>query len=164
MLRRYLLLASAAALLALQGCSSDQTVDPGTQTVPEGGATFQVNYHTDSVDLDLGKLPTSDYKGVNLVKLADVWTASKIAADYTTLEFGFEASDGFKPSQKTGCNDLPGTMLDKGYIDPVSRKLTWDSTLGLAGCYSVKDAVKMTGHEPDDAGVAFDGSADAPAE
>jgi hypothetical protein len=161
---RHLLFTSALALLALQGCSSDQSVDPGSNTVPEAGSPFQVNYLTQSADLDLSKLNKSDYKGTSLVKLADVWTASSISADRTTLEFEFVAFDGFIPSQKTGCGDLPGSVLEKGYVDPVSRKLTWDESLGLAGCYSVKNAVKMNAHAPTDAGVALDGAADSPAE
>jgi hypothetical protein len=161
---RSLLFTGAVALLALQACSSDQSVDPGSTTVPEGGASFQVNYQSQSVDLDLSALAKTDYKGAGLVKLADVWTASKIAADRTTLEFEFVASDGFKPSNKANCGDLPGTVLDKGYIDPLSRKLIWDETIGLAGCYAVKNTIKMNAHEPTDAGVALDGAADSPAE
>lgn len=159
---RHLLLCCATVLLSLPACGSDQSVDPGT-TPPaaDAGAMIEVNYLADSVDIDLSTLATVDFKASKLVKLTDVWTASKIAADPASLEFEFVGEDGFKPSTKTGCFDLPGTVLEKGYIDPNSRKLIWDETLGLAGCYSVNGAAKMNAHAPTDAGgPALDGSSE----
>ena len=155
MMLRYSVLASTFALLLLSACSSsDQTVDPGNNQNPatDGGAdgsgvTIQVSYQSQSIPVDLGAITTSSYKGVNLVKLSDVWAGSQITADRTTLEFEFVATDGFKPSSK-GCADLPGDVLDKGYIDPASRNLTWDESLGFKGCYSVKGATQMNAHAP----------------
>ncbi len=150
----------AIAACAMQACSSDQSVNPGTPTA-DAGASLQVTYESQSVPVDLSKVPTVDYKGTQLVKLADVWTASQILTDRNTLAFEFVGDDGFKPSDKNGCNDLPGSTLDNGYIDPVSRKLTWDESLGLAGCYSVKGAAKMNAHVLDlDAAMATDSAQD----
>ena len=156
----------AMAMFSLCACGSDQSVDPGTTPGTDAGAKLEVNYLTQSVPVDLSTLSTIDYKGAQLAKLSEVWTASKIQADSTTLEYEFVGEDGFKPSDKNGCADLPGTVLDKGYIDPVTRKLIWDETLGLAGCYSVKGAAKMNAHAPTDAGpiATTDAAADAPAE
>ena len=159
-------LTSAFALILFSACeSSDQDVDPGINQNPaiEGGTdgngvTLQVSYLSDSVPVDLGTIATSSYKGVNLVKLSDVWTVSQIAANRATLEFEFVSSDGFKPSNK-GCADLSGEVLDKGYIDPMSQNLTWDESLGFEGCYSVKAAVQMNAHAP--AGDSDAGANDA---
>jgi hypothetical protein len=157
--RRFSLLVAACSLLIASACGDDQTVEPGANQNPatDGGADatgviVQVSYDGSSVPVDLGTLPTTSYKGVNLVKLSDVWAASQIGVDPATLEFEFVSSDGFKPSSK-GCVDLPGTAIDKGYIDPSSRNVSWDEVLGLRGCYSVTDTAQMNGHAPTDAGV-----------
>lgn len=139
--------AFAAGALLFAGCgNSGQSVDPGTQTHTQAGK-IDVGFESSSVSVNLGPIATTEYKGVALVLLSEVWTAANLSVDHTTLEFGFEADDGFTPESK-GCADLPGADLDQGYIDPVSRSLTWDEALGLRGCYSVDAAKKMTGHVP----------------
>lgn len=161
---RHRLVSSSLLLLSLAACGSgDQSIDPGTGQNPstDGGAdgngvVLEVSYEGQSVPLDLGAIATSDYKGVNLVKLSDVWAASRIAADRSELEFRFVGDDGFTPWSK-GCADLPGDVLARGYIDPSSRNLTWDETLGFKGCYSVKSTAQMNAHAPT-------GEADAAAE
>lgn len=150
--RRFSLLVAAFSVLLASGCGDDQTVEPGANQNPATGVILQVSHEGSSVPVDLGTLPTTSYKGVNLVKLSDVWAASQIGVDPTTLEFELVSSDGFKPSSK-GCVDLPGTAIDKGYIDPSSRNVSWDEVLGLRGCYSVTDTAQMNGHAPTDAGV-----------
>lgn len=159
------LLASALALLLLAGCGSDQTINPGGLPNPgtdsdsgANGVTVVVSYQGQSIPVDLGSIGTSPYKGVNLVRLSDVWTGSQIAEDRSALVFEFVGADGFKPSNK-GCEDLEGSVLDRGYIDPTSRKLTWDESLGFKGCYSVNDVANVNAHTP-----AGGGSIDAAAE
>jgi len=128
--------------------------------VQGNGVTVAVSYDGQSSTVDLGSVATSTYKESQLVKLSDLWTASKFSVDPSTLQFEFVASDGFKPSNK-GCPDLSGSVLAQGYIDPTSRYLTWDEALGFKGCYSVKDVAKINAHAP----VAADaGIADAAAE
>jgi len=145
---RFAVLASTLCLLPLTACSDDQAVDPGSGSGGGGGdATVLVTYEDQSVDVDLSGLETTSYKGVDLVKLSDVWTASGISVDRTTLEFELVASDGFKPSVND-CEDIPGDVLDQGYIDPSSRNLTWDESLGYGGCYSVRETVEMNAHAP----------------
>ncbi|MFW5739659.1 MAG: hypothetical protein ACOC1F_04775 [Myxococcota bacterium] len=152
---RIFCLAVPAALLLCLGCSDDQSVDPGSS----GGepAVLDVSYDGQSVPVDLGDLATTPYEGVELVKLSDVWAESGITADRAALAFEFVASDGFKPSNKD-CEDLAGTNLDQGYIDPVSRNLTWDESLGLGGCYAVRDTVEMNAHLVEDDGMTDAGT------
>lgn len=139
--------ALTAATLVLSGCgNSRQSVDPGPQPTVEG-ERLEVVYESSTVSVDLAALATTTYKGMAVVLLSDVWAASELAVDHTTLEFGFEADDGFSPAGK-GCADLPGVNLDSGYINPSSRNLAWDESLGLRGCYSVDSAKRMTGHLP----------------
>ncbi len=159
---RYSLLAATFALL-LTACGDDQTVDPGANQTPasDGGAdasgvVVQVSFDGQSKTLDLGTLPTTEYKGVNLIKVSDLWTASQFGVDPATLEFEFVSTDGFKPSVKD-CADLPGNVIDKGFLDPTSRNLTWDESLGYPGCYSVKEVAEMNAHAP----TPDDGTTDA---
>ncbi len=165
MIARRILGGCAVALLSLGGCGNDQTLDPGS--TPQGkGGTIQVAYQMQTVAVDPSKLSTVDYRGINLVKLSVVWAASAINADHNGLAFEFvSGTDGFKPSNK-GCPDLAGTVLDKGYIDPSTRKLTWDESLGFKGCYSVNAVAQMNAHAPTglDAAAgpdAGDGASDA---
>jgi hypothetical protein len=138
----------ATGALLIVGCgNSGQSVDPGTQTTETGGAKLTVVLGASSVSVDLGSVATTAYNGTELVLLSDVWTAAALPVDHTTLEFGFEADDGFTPAS-VGCAYLPGADLDLGYIDPTSRNLVWDESLGLRGCYSVGGAKTMTGHTP----------------
>lgn len=147
--------ACVCSLLVLSGCGdNDQTVNPGeTNTAASDGGgdatgvVVGVFYDGRSVDVDLGTVATTSYKGVNLVKLSDVWTSSGMEAERAALEFEFVASDGFTPSSK-GCAGLAGTVLGMGYIDPVSRNLTWDESLGFEGCYSVRDTAQMNARQP----------------
>ncbi len=164
---RYCVMAGALALLLI-ACGDDQSVNPGNSQNPStdsgadaSGVVVQVSYQGQSMAIDLGTLATTSYKGVNLVKLSDVWTASQINADRTTLEFEFVAEYGFKPSKK-GCADLSGAVLDKGYIDPASRNISWDESLGFEGCYSVRNTAQMNAHVPTGGNDA--GATDAAAE
>jgi hypothetical protein len=138
--------ASMLIVCAIQSCS-DQAVNSGAS--PDGSSTtIQVTYLTQSVSVSLPALTTIEYKGVQVVRASDVWIASQIQADRNSLEFEFVADDGFKPSIKGACPDLPGAILDKGYFDPTTRKLSWDTSLGLGGCYGVRGAAQMNAHAP----------------
>ena len=139
----------AIGVLFVAGCgNAGQSISPGTQTQAQAGE-LNVVFDSSSARVDLGSVATTTYKGVALVRLSDVWTAADFSVDATTLEFEFEADDGFTPaSARPECVDLPGAHLVDGYIDSVSRNLTWDESLGLLGCYSVKGTNTMTGHAP----------------
>jgi len=151
--RAALLGASILVAHVLASCSSDdQTIDPGTgsPTQDSGGATIQVTFEDQSADVGLDSLTITPYKGTDLVKLSDVWASAQISADANTLVFEFVSSDGFTPSSKD-CDPLPGDLLDRGYIHPTSRTLTWDESLGLRGCYSVTDTQQMRAQSPTEA-------------
>ena len=130
----------------LAGCSEDQAVDPGTNT---GDAkSVDVVHGADSVKVSLGTLSTLQYKEVDVVRLGDVWTAAFPSTDPNGLAFSFVSASGFRPSDKD-CADMPGPLLGNGYIEPVSGNLVWDESLGLRGCYSVRETARMEGFLPD---------------
>lgn len=154
MTRRSFHLAVSLTCILAAGCSDDQSVDPGAAS--SGDAVIEVTFEGQSVPVDLGNVTTSTYKDVELVKLSDLWEASGIATDRTTLAFEFVASDGFKPSVKD-CEDVPGDVLDRGYVDPATRNLTWDESLGYGGCYSVRETVQMNARATQDEGTGNSG-------
>ena len=126
---------------------ADSGEETGSNTTPYIGPSITVQYAGQAVEVDIGSIETSIYKGKELVRLSDVWDSSRIDADRQNLFFEFVGSDGFKPSDR-GCDDVPGTALDRGYINPMSRKLTWEESLGFYGCYSVSVTVEMNAHLP----------------
>jgi hypothetical protein len=145
-----MLLTSALALLLLAGCSrSDQKA--GATADAAGavgtGVTLSIAYQGQSIPVDLGSVATTSFNGEKLVKLSDVWTATHIKAERSSLEFEFVGADGFMPAEK-GCPDLSGAMLEKGFINPTSRNLSWDASFGSRRCYSVKNVAKMNAHAP----------------
>lgn len=142
----------SACLLATAAlaCGSDQQVDPGT---PSGeGQSVDVIFESKTVAVSLESLQTVDYKGADVVPLADVWNAAHGSVSPASLAFVFESDEGFKPSDKE-CADVPGTALDKGYLEKNTRNLVWDESLGFRGCYSVRGTKSITGVDPGDAGM-----------
>ena len=145
-------IAAALGLLLLSGCSrGGQKVGSGASDGGSAGngITLVVSYQGQSIPVDLGSVATTRYEGRNLVKLSDVWSASRINTERSNLQFEFVGDDGFKPSEK-GCADPSGGALEKGYIDPSSRNLMWDGSFSSKGCYSVKNVAKMNAHTSTD--------------
>lgn len=143
-------IAAGLALIALAGCSrSGQNASPGGSDAGAvgTGVTLSIAYQGQSFPVDLGSVATTRFNGEKLVKLSDVWTAAHIKAERSSLEFEFVGADGFMPAEK-GCPDLSGAMLEKGFIDPTSRNLSWDASFGSRRCYSVKNVAKMNAHAP----------------
>jgi len=137
--------ACATAAFGILACGSDQVIGSTDLSPGKPDPTLVVQFEEQSVDVDLRTIETSNYKGLNLVGLVRAWERAKFEADINTLVFEFVGSEGFRPSSKD-CDNLPGTQLNGGYIDPISRKLVWDESLGLRGCYSVSDTTHMIGH------------------
>lgn len=134
---------------AATGCSDDdQDVDLGIS--PDTAGSVQVFLGADMVDVDLGPLETLEYKDVDVTPLSAVWSQAFPSVDPSTLVFGFESDDGFKPSNK-GCEDVSGTALSQGYLEKISRNLVWEESLGFKGCYSVQGTKSIVAREPDDA-------------
>lgn len=157
---------SPTALLfaVLAAACGGQDIDTGTSTsdagsggstgtgtggaggAPQGLADVLLVYNDTSGTVDVATLATVDYKGSALVRLTALWDAGKLHADTSTLEFDFYGDDGYHPSEHASCSWLPtGADLQKGYIQPDTRNLVWDDSLGAFGCYKVKGIAKMIG-------------------
>lgn len=146
------LAALGLALLLVSACGTEQTIDnPDAGATPDGGAVgllVKVTYNGASTDVDLSTLPTVDVTGVTYVRLSDVVSAAVTTATIDQLTAtNFLASDGFSPSSRPACAALlpidGNTLLTLGYIDPLTRNLHWDDTLGYPGCLSVTDLTEL---------------------
>ena len=60
-----------------------------------------------------------------LVALADVWWAASLPLDPRRLRVDFVGDDGFDTSSKDG-PPLPGTALERGFVDLDTRDLFWE--------------------------------------
>ena len=92
------------------------------------------------------KIETIAVEGVDVVRLSDVVETATLGVDLADLEFDFVASDGFRSGERSTCVDtvpMPGETLDRGYIDPVTRNLSWDAALDMPGCVRVRDAAQL---------------------
>lgn len=132
--------------------------DVATIEAADGAATGQsveVVYDGTSHEVDLSTLDTVDVGGAQLVVLADVVEAAELGVAVEDLVFDFVASDGFRPEDSSNCVDvvpLAGSALASGFIDPVTRDLSWDEALGLPGCMGIDDVVTIEASEPGVAG------------
>lgn len=143
---------SFLCVLALSACGSMPmtmddagTVDSGvtedagvtgpsvTVHLPDGGAS----------QVDLSTFTTTPLEGKDVVKLDLVITAAMPGVTFTTIQLGMKASDGFDPASRANCMSLvpvAGERLTQGGIEPATRNLTWDNTLGYPGCLYMRDA------------------------
>ncbi len=102
---------------------------------------IRVSYEGREALVRLGDLQHGGAK----VRLLDVWEAAKLGAPASRLRFDFVGSDGFHPTSRPKCPELvDGALLDRGAIDVTTRGLSWEDSLGLAGCYRVRDTVRMS--------------------
>jgi hypothetical protein len=122
----------------------DAAAPDAAAPVDAGGtsASVEVWYGDKSATVALGSQPTREVNGQTLVLLQDVVNAAGVVPDPAAARYDFEASDGFKPSNRDP-NLRSWTDLGSGYIDPVSRNVSWDAALGLAKTWSVKDVAKI---------------------
>jgi hypothetical protein len=140
--RREMLCVLACAVLGLSGaglmgvgCGTGET-DP----CDTGSAvTMTVVYDQQEADVHLGNLEGTLEGDVCLVSLADVVARAGIVERPAEKYYDFEATDGFRPSSKD-CVMLEGTLLEQGGVDMTTGTLVWDASLGLKGCYFVKEA------------------------
>jgi hypothetical protein len=113
------------------------------------------------VIVELDRVATVTVSGAQVAKLTDLIALAVPQKPLSGLQgTDFVSADGFTPKSKSNCNALlpvsPETLA-KGYLDPATRNLVWDSTLGFPGCMTVRDTAEVylayLGTAPD-AGVA----------
>ena len=163
MTRGCLVLVLAAGVTLGLGCGSDETSVPDTgQTADLGGAdgqkpdggsrsdgggvTVEVIYAGGSHTVDLSQPGPVTLDGTPYARLSDVVLLALPGQTLASLTADFEASDGFKPSEKancTGLTPLDGDKLAKGYVHPTSRNMRWDDDLGFPGCMAVNGLGKI---------------------
>lgn len=147
---RPLFLALVVALSACGGMTT--TSDAG---VPEGdagtdagaGLVLSLVSGATTRTLDLSTLPTHALGVKTVVGLDAVVHATFPELEGTAFKVGFKASDGFDPASKANCAallPLAEGLLPKGGIDPLTRNLAWDDTLGYPGCMYVHDCTTLT--------------------
>ena len=121
------------------GVEVDAGVDAGTMGpsvtvhLPDGGSQI----------VDLSTFSLTTFEGKEVVKLDLVITAAMPGVTFTTIQLGMKASDGFDPASRANCMTLvpvPGERLVQGGIEPATRNMTWDNTLGYPGCLYMRDA------------------------
>lgn len=125
----------------------------GTTSTDTGGAgggstatpiEIELRYGSSSKKVNLAALSTQDFKGTEVVPLPVVWSTGGLKNDTSKLQFDFEGSDGFHPSDKSKCAAyITPAQLAQGYIVPETRSLVWEDALALSGCYHVYDVVKL---------------------
>lgn len=85
--------------------------------------------------------------GALCVSLADLWTASRLSGNPDAIELDFVGADGFRPS-RNGFPPLPGTMLERGYLQLETGRLEWDGSAGLPCGYRVKGVTMILALDP----------------
>ncbi len=120
------------------GCSQEEP-DPCRPASP---VTLLVVYGDASVPVDLGELQGTREGSVCPVPLDRVVGAPGLPVDPASVVVDFEAEDGFRPSS-VDCPPLEGSLLSRGGADKGTGTLVWDPSLGLRGCYSVRQTRRI---------------------
>jgi hypothetical protein len=133
-------LAPAALLAALAlGCGDGGPLNNSTATwTVVAGGTPQ------TVKLADVMLVTVD--GEQWARLSDVALQAASVDSLASLKADFEASDGFKPGNRSNCKGLVPVQADKleqGYVHPVSRNVRWEDVLNYPSCLSPRDLAKL---------------------
>ncbi len=147
------------ALFVLTGCGAGPAsmVDSGA---PEGdagvadagvdagsGLVVSVVSGPNTRTVDLATLSTHSLGVKTVVGLDAVVHATFPERQGTAFRVNFKASDNFDPASKGGCAPLlplAESLLPRGGIDPLTRNLAWDDTLGYPGCLYVHDCTTLT--------------------
>jgi hypothetical protein len=142
-LRGWWVEAAVVAVVAAAGC--DQSVQDDADA-EGGGGSVTVVFGDAGHEVVLGDLATTLVDGTPVIGLQAVVQAALPGEDWTGLLFDFEASDGFRPEQREFCSTLVPVdwdTLGRGYINPATRDLVWDTALGFPGCMSPRDVAKI---------------------
>ena len=122
----------------------DGDTDAEPEIIPNA-KSVSVTYRNQDYPVDLSLLGAAlvEIEGESYVRLSDVFDASGVETAVEQLVFDFMSADeAFRSSDKEFCAQsvpLEGSLLAKGYIQPVSRTLEWDDDLDFAGCMFVGD-------------------------
>ena len=148
---RLVLLSGWLAMAA--GCGSqtatEDTVDAGNVVQNDAGRTgrdITVTYADGGVVVSLAGPTPMDVAGQPMVRLLDVVVLAFPQLSGRDVGLGFLASDGFNPASRPNCAALlpvRGTAASQGYIDPLTRNLSWDPALQYPGCLNVRDAAEI---------------------
>jgi hypothetical protein len=96
--------------------------------------------------IDLRRMRATRFRHLIVVRLDELWFASRLGADMTGLGFDFIGEDGFRPSVAGGCAPLPGDLLKSGYLNTRSRDLVWDHP-SIDAAFSVRGVATIVAHE-----------------
>jgi hypothetical protein len=77
-----------------------------------------------SAVLDLRRVRATRFRNFVVVRLDELWFASRLGGDLANLGFDFVGEEGIRSSASKGL--LEGGMLRKGYLNIKSRDLLWD--------------------------------------
>ena len=80
--------------------------------------------------------------GKDVVRLADLWVASGLAADAGRLSFDFVGDDGFSPFAKRQ-KRLDGALVAQGYVELPDRRLVWEESLALPCFFRVRALARV---------------------
>ncbi|HCF58016.1 MAG TPA: hypothetical protein DFS52_08495 [Myxococcales bacterium] len=140
------------ASLEFPGCLRVDDIAEIILTEADPGVTVKVLWQGASTDVALGSLPTVEIAGAQLVRLTEIVAGVIGSTPVTGLTADFTSGDGFKPGSSPNCEDLvpvSGDALALGYLDPVTRKLSWDESLAFPGCLRVSDTAEIILAEAD---------------
>lgn len=134
---------AADGVLATDAGSADSA---GAPDLPPGKSVKLV-YNGAATTIALGGLPLSDFGGLKCVKLSEIALVAAPAKSHDQLQISdFLAADGFTPKSKSNCKALipvVGALLAQGCIDPLTRNLQWQSSLGYPGCMHTGDVAEI---------------------
>jgi hypothetical protein len=128
------------------GSSGDGGGKDATGNDGPAAVTVSVSYQGTSQAVALTGMPTIDVQGAPVVRLSDVVAKAFPAASLDKIQADFRSADGFMPASKDFCKTLiplKGSLLAQGYIDPVTRNLSWDESLKYPGCMSVTGTAEI---------------------
>ncbi|MFH1465797.1 MAG: hypothetical protein ABIO70_15530 [Pseudomonadota bacterium] len=123
---------------------TDADTDADTDTDSDTDLVRNIDVVADgaSATINLYGLATATYDGDTVVAVTTVLEASALGVTWAERTYDFEASDGFKPSDRD-CGPSDYTTIQGAYLYRETGNLVWDEALALPGCFYVDDVVKV---------------------
>jgi hypothetical protein len=121
---------------------TDDTGTPTDDTDTNLSRMIDVVADGSTVAVDLYDVATSTYGEDTVVAVSAVLEASALEITWAERTYDFEASDGFKPSDRD-CGPVDWATLQGAYLYRETGNLVWDESLKLPGCFFVDDTVKV---------------------